>query len=282
MHVAIRIEALGALAHDDQIHRPPEPRAAACRTHVRVKVELHAERGRDVDAALLRRGIVEMRDRAEDHAVHFTRSREDAVGQRRSLGFQRGETDVALLVGKTEAEAAVGYVENRQRRGRDLRSDAVAGEYEEFHQSSLPLSRLQSSLIPAALITRAYLSSSARTNAANSSGLLPTGSVESCLNLARTSGSFRIATSSPFRRRTMSLGVPAGACIEYQAFVSYCGRPASAKVGTSGYSGERFGAESASALSLPPRTCGMAEAAVSSMACTRPAIRSTSAGPPPL
>src|SRR5688572_28781896 len=273
VHVAVRVEALGALAHDHQVHRPAEAGAAARRAHIGIEVELHAERCRHVDPALVGRRIVEVRDRSEDDAVQLARSLKDALRQCRALALERRETHVLLLILQTQLELSAGRFENRERGRGDLGPDAVAGKDEEFHQSSL---------IPAALMMRAYLSSSARTEAANSSGELPTGSVASCLKRARISGSLRIATSSALSRRTMSGGVPAGACIEYHALVSYCGRPASAKVGRSGSSGERRGAEIASARSFPERTCGIADAAVSSIACTRPAMRSTSAGPPPL
>jgi hypothetical protein len=88
VHVTVRIKALGALAHDDQIHRPrgaPDARARSRRTHVGVEVELDPECRRDVDPAFIPRRVVEVRDRAEEHAVDLARALEHAIRKRRAV-----------------------------------------------------------------------------------------------------------------------------------------------------------------------------------------------------
>ena len=55
-----------------------------------------------------------------------------------------------------------------------------------------------------------------------------------------------------------SCGVPEGTMIELQLETSTPGKPASANVGTSGSSGDRFGVVTTSGLSWPERISGSA------------------------
>src|SRR5207247_7750468 len=74
-------------------------------------------------------------------------------------------------------------------------------------------------------------------------------------------------TVSACSRRTIAAGVLAGANTPYQVVIRYPGSPASSAVGTSGNAGRRPALETASARSLPERTCG-AEARLVSNAPT--------------
>src|SRR5258706_435516 len=65
------------------------------------------------------------------------------------------------------------------------------------------------------------------------------------------SGACMVFTNSALRRVMIGRGVPAGAMMPYQVVTSKFGRPASSAVGTSGSSGERSRAGTASARSLP-------------------------------
>ena len=86
---------------------------------------------------------------------------------------------------------------------------------------------------------------------------------------------------SLFRRAITSRGVPAGANIAIHAAASKPGTPDSATVGMSGAPVLRLMRDTASARSLPLRTCGSAPTVVSNISDTWPAIRSVSAGGPP-
>ena len=72
----------------------------------------------------------------------------------------------------------------------------------------------------------------------------------------------------------MSFGVPAGTNTPYQVVISRPGKPASASVGTSGNSDERFAVVTASARTLPPLIWPIAEDVVSNISCALPDMRS--------
>src|SRR6218665_456646 len=101
-------------------------------------------------------------------------------------------------------------------------------------------------------------------------------------NLSFTSGSASAFFSSALRRAITSGGVPAGASRPFRAIAPEPGRPDSATVGSSGAAPERLALVTASALSLPAFTCGMAERMVSNISCAWPPITSVSAGALPL
>jgi hypothetical protein len=129
----------GALAHDDEVQiteRSPDAGARAGRPDVGVKVELDAKGGRNVHPALVSRRIVQVRDRPEQDAVDLSRAGEDPVGKRRAGLLERGETDVGELELQPQAEAAVGRIEDAERRRRDLGADAVTGQDQDVHGSS--------------------------------------------------------------------------------------------------------------------------------------------------
>src|SRR6185369_8345512 len=82
-------------------------------------------------------------------------------------------------------------------------------------------------------------------------GLEPIGSRPWAISFSRTSGALTAFTSSAFSRSTIGLGVPSGTTKEAQVRHSKPGTPASAKVGTSGSSGERAALGTPSARKRP-------------------------------
>src|SRR5262245_54935516 len=113
-----------------------------------------------------------------------------------------------------------------------------------------------SALIFASRMTFAHFGISNLILATNSSAVFATGSNPSTAIRSFTSGSSMTFKISPCSRSTMALGVPAGTRTPCMVSASCSGRPASAKVGTSGKSGDRFGVVTANARSLPSLTCG--------------------------
>ena len=84
------------------------------------------------------------------------------------------------------------------------------------------------------------------------------------------------------RRSTMGRGVRSGATTPYHCVTANPGTPDSAIVGTSGAALARSALETASAFSLPARTCGCAETMLHRPRWTRPLIRSGAVGSMPL
>ncbi len=101
-------------------------------------------------------------------------------------------------------------------------------------------------------------------------------------SFSTTSGLFSATCKAPLSLTTTSLGVLAGANMPYQAVNCHCGKPASAKVGTFGRSGERCGRPIAMARILPPLIWPIAAVVVSKMTCRRPPMRSSEWALPPL
>src|SRR5690606_7084786 len=77
-------------------------------------------------------------------------------------------------------------------------------------------------------------------------------------------------------------GVPAGATRDSQATASTPSIPEDASGGTPGTKGEVAFEVRAIALTLPARTCGRADPAITVIMLTRPATTSVIAGPAPL
>ena len=98
---------------------------------------------------------------------------------------------------------------------------------------------------------------------------------------SRNSGFCPARTISAFSRWMMSAAVFAGARSPAQ-IVASIGNPASAKVGISGASAERFALVTPSARSLPARMWGMAGASATDATGVSPATTAAAAGPPPL
>src|SRR5215470_19509088 len=87
---------------------------------------------------------------------------------------------------------------------------------------------------PASLTALAHNSISARTMAANSAGLLPTGSTPSAVNCSAILESLVALPTSAAMRSTMVFGVPAGAIKPHHDIAVNPGKPDSAMVGTCG------------------------------------------------
>jgi hypothetical protein len=93
-----------------------------------------------------------------------------------------------------------------------------------------------------------------------------------------TSGRFRIATTSPFSRWTISGGSRAGPNIPAQGTIGNFDMPASVIDGTSGSSGLRLSSVVTSARSLPSRMWGATVEYELIIMCTCPLRRSVTAG----
>jgi hypothetical protein len=89
-HRAVGVEALGVLAHDDEVDGGPAARgktaAAARRTNIGEQVEALAQLAGRVEAALRDRRILVVRHRTEDHAVGALGRFERPLGERLALG----------------------------------------------------------------------------------------------------------------------------------------------------------------------------------------------------
>jgi hypothetical protein len=121
---------------------------------------------------------------------------------------------------------------------------------------SLPCAKSRPALtrLSARLTNRAHLSRSALMKSRNCAGLLPTGSEPSSTMRLRMSGASSALTSSACNRATMFGGIAAGPMTPYQPTTSNPGS-ASATAGSSGSEARRLGVVTASARSLPERTC---------------------------
>src|SRR5688572_10607384 len=160
--------------------------------------------------------------------------------------------------------------------GRQIGEARAAGERREF------LEVTQSIFAPAVFTTSAHFLTSARIQAANCSGELPTMSAPCEVSWSRTSGIRRTRTTSVFRRATISRDVPAGARSPFHPTASKSLSPSSCSVGTSGRTAMRARLVTASAWILPARTCGRSGGTLSNIIGICPAIRSAIAGAPPL
>src|SRR6185369_16660846 len=112
--------------------------------------------------------------------------------------------------------------------------------------------------MPARLMTSAYFSVSDFMNDVSSSRVDGCGTKPSFSKLALTSGNSSALTIDALRNAVTSCGVPAGTMIELQFETSTPGKPASAKVGTFGSNGDRWGVVTTSGLSCPERISGSA------------------------
>src|ERR1700730_10591493 len=139
-----------------------------------------------------------------------------------------------------------------------------------------------SAFTPAVAITFAHLAISSSRNLPASSGVLPTGSMPMVSKRPLISAEVTALAVSAAIRLTMSFGVPAGARNKTQVEPSIGGPPASAMVGTSAAPATRLAENIASALILPPRTCGISVLGTSTRIWMLPPIRSCSAGAVPL
>src|SRR5688572_18222617 len=140
----------------------------------------------------------------------------------------------------------------------------------------------QSIFAPETFTTSAHFFTSARIQAENSSGELPTMSAPCAVSWSRTSGARSTRTTSEFRRKTISRGVPAGASRPFQPTASKSLSPSSCSVGTSGSTPMRARLVTASAWIFPERTCGRSGGTLSNIIGICPAMRSAIAGAPPL
>src|SRR6185436_16145419 len=128
----------------------------------------------------------------------------------------------------------------------------------------------------------AYLARSVLISAANCGGPPGSGSAPIASNCSVISGVLRARVISCDSLSMMALGVPAGARMPCHDFISYPGKPPSAKVGTSGRETRRLLPEIAMPRALPLFTMGINGSALFMNICTWPPIRSVVAGPAPL
>src|SRR3990172_2293051 len=119
-----------------------------------------------------------------------------------------------------------------------LRCPVVSCVYSGFvtRQYQRPISALQSSRIPAFLITLPIFAISDFIVAASCSGELPMDSIPALKNFSFTSSLLITRTMSWFSRVTIASDVLAGAKTAYTVADSYPGRPEAATVGKSGNS----------------------------------------------
>ena len=96
------------------------------------------------------------------------------------------------------------------------------------------------------------------------------GSMYWAWSFSLTSGMASTALISWFMRRTISVGVLAGAITAIQARFSISGRPASFMVGMSGMSWLRLAVDTARARILPALTWGITATAGTQANCTSP------------
>src|SRR5262245_7588122 len=147
MHVAVRVKSLGVLAHDHEIHLGAavmgEAFSGPARADIGVKIERDSQLGRDVDAAFGPRWIIGMGDRAEQDAVRRTATLEHGGRKGRAAALEARKADLMLLAIETQFETAVQQGEDFERRGRNLRTDAVPRQYYDPHR---PISRSVASI----------------------------------------------------------------------------------------------------------------------------------------
>ena len=105
---------------------------------------------------------------------------------------------------------------------------------------------------------------------ASCAGVVGAGSRPSESSFSRTAGSSSALRASAFNRLTIVAGVPLGAYIATQVAKLKPATPPSAKVGTSGKSGERFSVGTPKAMSLPCLIKGKATEVAENMTGTCP------------
>lgn len=109
---------------------PAQLQVRAGRAHVGVEREGGAQLGGGVDAAVHARGVVVVRDRAQQDAVDLADPSQHRVGQRGPRGMPDRCRDVEL---ETERKTLVDAPQDLEGRFGDARPDAVAGQYEKLH-----------------------------------------------------------------------------------------------------------------------------------------------------
>src|SRR5690554_5694887 len=128
----------------------------------------------------------------------------------------------------------------------------------------------------------ANFSFSERLYAANSLGMLPTGTEPISPMRLAISGSCTISWISAPSLFRISSGVPAGAHTPYQVLISKPGTPDSCTVGTSGSEATRLAVVTARGRSVPLAMNPVLEGSESNIMVTWPPITSVSAGALPL
>src|SRR5256712_4839592 len=159
------------------------------------------------------------------------------------------------------------------RRARLAARPQVDLRVDDFHHSGIS---------PASLTTFAMRSYSSRTKRANSTGLVVRASAPWLPICSRISGAAMVFTVAACRRSTIASGVAFGTIRPYQVPEKYSGMPASATVGTSGKAGDRVAPPTASARSLPARTCGRGPCIGVNVQCASPEITASTEAPAPL
>src|SRR5512145_607864 len=217
--------------------------------------------------AVEKRCVSRCRAPARAENPRFTRGGVVALEERLHLGLLHAGGDDGQAVRHDPARAL------QNLRGQ-IGEARAAGECREFLQIT------QSIFAPETFTTSAHFFTSARIQAENSSGELPTMSAPCEVSWSRTSGIRRTRTTSVFRRATISRGVPAGARRPFQPTASKSLRPSSCSVGTSGSTAMRARLVTASAWIFPARTCGRSGGTLSNINGIYPATRSAIAGAP--
>src|SRR6516165_1724355 len=111
---------------------------------------------------------------------------------------------------------------------------------------------------PAILTASPHKAMSAAIIAANSSGVLPSGSTPNAASRSANAASLAARDTSFAIRSMVSLGVAAGAISPFQVSALNPGNPDSAKVGTSAICGTRFSLDTASRRMAPLFACDIA------------------------
>src|SRR5262249_54538212 len=126
-----------------------------------------------------------------------------------------------------------------------------------------------STLMPASLMTLPHFASSVLIVAANSSGVLPTGSTPELKNFCFNSGWCTMRTISWLRRVTIGAGVLAGTNKPVPPVASYPGSDAPIG-GTPDASDDGCAQVTPSARSRPDLMCGSAVVVLANVICTSP------------
>src|SRR5262249_35736188 len=203
------------------VHRQPHRGARRAQTPQQER-QIQEVRHHHIERATGRRPDLQIGKRVG----HYAEERAHELEQRAVPGMQRREGDRILL----------------QQLGQHRTSQGSGGA-------------LYSGLIFASRMTLLHFAPSARTKAANCSGVSPTTSEPVSSTCFLTSGALYALTISRCRVCITGWGVPAGAKRPFHTIASTPGRPASAVVGTSGSSARRDGPATASARSFPDLMC---------------------------
>ena len=142
--------------------------------------------------------------------------------------------------------------------------------------------RHSATFTPVTRTTSAHFGISCWMMAANSAGVVIFGSMPSLAKLARSSGDFNPSLIAALSLSITAAGVPGRRHhAEVDVVGLHPGIPASTKVGTSGSSGQRSAAVTASARTLPAWMCGSSTDLPLIVMSIWPAIRSEIIGAPP-